>query len=147
MDIRRANITDLKALGPLFDAYRQFYGQQSNLDGGLAFLRDRLELEQSIVLMAWVDDRAVGFTQLFPSFSSARLTRTLILNDLFVSGEARGAGVGHALLEAACEFGRSAGATRLSLSTALDNLNAQALYEKAGWTRNTRFCAYGIELA
>ncbi|WP_426261220.1 GNAT family N-acetyltransferase [Sphingomonas sp. DC1100-1] len=144
--VRQATINDLDALVPLFDAYRQFYKQASDPDGARAFLEDRFEHQQSIVFVACDVDQAVGFTQLFPSFSSTRMARTFILNDLFVSPAARRTGAGRALLNAACEYGRAVGASRLSLSTAVANVVAQSVYEKAGWTRDTEFQAYAISL-
>lgn len=146
MIVRQATIADLDLLLPLFDAYRQFYGQSSDLTGARSFLRDRFEHQQSIILLADSAGQAVGFVQLFPSFSSTRLARTLILNDLFVAPDARGTGAGRALLSQACEYGRNVGAARLSLSTAVTNTTAQCLYERAGWVRDTNFCAYGISL-
>lgn len=75
-----------------------------------------------------------------------RLVRTWLLNDLFVAPAARGGGVGRALLQAAAAQARVRGAASLSLSTALDNAPAQALYESLGWVRDTRFCEYGLTL-
>ena len=92
------------------------------------------------------DGTAVGFTQLYPMFSSVSAARTFILNDLFVVQEARRKGVGIELLKAATRFGRSVGAIRLSLSTAIDNQTAQALYESLGWVRDTEFYAYSLSL-
>ena len=146
MNIRQATIADLDSLVPLFDAYRQFYQQASDLAGARAFLSERFVHQQSVILIACEGDRAQGFTQLYPSFSSTRMARTFILNDLFVSPDARGTGVGKALLSAACDYGKRAGALRLALSTAVDNAQAQALYEQAGWTRDTQFYAYAITL-
>ncbi|KQN74762.1 GNAT family N-acetyltransferase [Sphingomonas sp. Leaf62] len=144
--VRQATIADLDTLVPLFDAYRQFYEQPSDLIGARSFLFDRFEHQQSIILLACEESGAVGFAQLFPSFSSARLARTFILNDLFVSPDARGMGAARALLDGACEYGRNVGAARLSLSTAATNTTAQFLYEKAGWTSDNKFYAYGIPL-
>lgn len=72
--------------------------------------------------------------------------RIFILNDLFVVPEARRRKVGRKLLDAAAQFGREAGAVRLALSTALDNVSAQTLYESAGWHRDNVFCAYQLPL-
>ncbi|NIJ29592.1 GNAT superfamily N-acetyltransferase [Sphingomonas insulae] len=144
--MRQATIADLDTLVPLFDAYRQFYEQPADPIGARRFLGDRFEHQQSVILLACDDIQPVGFVQLFPTFSSARLARTFILNDLFVAPAARGTGAGRALLDAACDYGRAVGAARLSLSTAVTNTNAQSLYERAGWTRDTIFCVYGIPL-
>ena len=146
MQIRQASLSDLERLVPLFDAYRIFYEQPSDPALARAFLEDRLRHLESVVFIALSGDRAVGFTQLFPSFSSARAARIFILNDLFVAPEARGNGVGRALLDAAADHAKSAGAVRLTLSTAVDNLAAQSLYEGAGWIREAKFISYNLPL-
>jgi GNAT superfamily N-acetyltransferase len=92
------------------------------------------------------DGSAAGFTQLYPTFSSASVKRISILNDLFVDPIARRRGVGRALLKAAADFGRSAGAGRLTLSTAHTNTSAQLLYEASGWLRDEIFRSYHLAL-
>jgi GNAT superfamily N-acetyltransferase len=77
----------------LFDAYRLFYEQHADLDLARDFMTERLSNLDSVVLLARCDKQAVGFTQLYPSFSSTRARRIFILNDLFVAAEARGAGI------------------------------------------------------
>jgi GNAT superfamily N-acetyltransferase len=146
LTVRQATIVDMDTLVPLFDAYRQFYGQPSDPAAARAFLEDRLEHQQSVILLASKDGWDVGFAQLYPTFSSVRLSRTFILNDLFVAPDARASGFGRVLLDAACTYGRQIGAARLSLSTAVDNADAQCLYERAGWTRDTQFYAYDFAL-
>ncbi|MFV0625471.1 GNAT family N-acetyltransferase [Sphingomonas sp. ac-8] len=146
MTVRQATIADLDSLVPLFDAYRQFYGQPTDPAAARAFLGDRFEHQQSVILLASKDGRDVGFAQLYPTFSSVRLSRTFILNDLFVVPDARASGFGRILLDAACAYGRQIGAARLSLSTAVDNVDAQSLYERAGWRRDTQFHAYDFAL-
>lgn len=146
--IRRAAIGDLDLIVPMFDAYRQFYKQQPDLELARSFLLERYQNNQSVIFLAMDSGGSspLGFTQLYPSFSSGLARKIFILNDLFVVPEARRRKVGHLLLEAAAEFGRGAGAARLTLSTALDNAAAQALYEFSGWRRDTMFCAYTLSL-
>ena len=90
---------------------------------------------------------AAGFVQLYPSFSSTTLARVWILNDLFVAPEARRQGVARALLDHAVDFARKDGAARLTLCTAVDNADAQALYESAGWVRNKTFIYFNFATA
>lgn len=134
--IRRATTADLPALAPLFDAYRRFYGQPGDLARADAFLRERLQRDESVVLLAERDGAAAGFTQLYPMFSSVRTARLWILNDLFVAQHARRAGVARALLEAAAAFARETGARGIMLETSQDNLPARALYRAAGWNED-----------
>ena len=131
---------------PLFDGYRQFYRQTSEPDRIRRFLLDRFEHNQSVIFIAWKSEIAVGFAQLYPSFSSGALARIYILNDLFVDPGARQGGAGTAVLQAASDYGRRVGALRLVLSTELTNTVAQSLYEKLGWKRNTEFCTYQLSL-
>jgi len=145
-EVRRATVADLDVLVPLFDAYRLFYSQPSDPARARHFLRERLEHNQSVIFLLFEDEVAVGFTQLYPSFSSGSMARIFILNDLFVAPEARRRGAGSALLYAAAEYGRRTGALRLVLSTEVTNTSAQSLYEKLGWKRDTVFCAYQLAL-
>ena len=133
-NIRRATLQDIDRVVPLFDAYRQFYGQASDLAGARRFLTERTEQGQSVILIAGDD---TGFAQLYPSFSSVRMQPTMILNDLYVRPEARCRGIGAALLHAACDVARDSGAARMS---------AHALYVRAGWERDAQFHTYAIAI-
>ncbi|HVW86611.1 MAG TPA: GNAT family N-acetyltransferase [Bryobacteraceae bacterium] len=144
--IRQASAADVDLVAPLFDAYRQFYRQRSDIECARRFLFDRLNNGQSVILLAFDESGVVGFTQLYPSFSSAAMARIFILNDLFVAPEARGRGAGSALLRAAADYGKSAGAIRLMLSTELTNTTAQSVYESNGWERDAVFCVYRLAL-
>jgi GNAT superfamily N-acetyltransferase len=147
IQVRQATVHDLDVLVPLFDGYRQFYGKPSDPEGARAFLGARFAYQQSLVLLA-CDARGagLGFTQLYPLFSSVRMARTWLLNDLFVAAPARRQGVAAALLREAAAQARALGASSLSLSTALDNAPAQALYESLGWQRDRQFCEYTLTL-
>lgn len=135
--IRPANDADVARVAPLFDAYRMFYGQPSDLARADAFLRQRLARDESTLLLAERDGLALGFTQLYPLFSSVRTARLWLLNDLYVAGIARRQGVARALLDAAAEFARGRGAAGLMLETGRDNEPARALYRGAGWSEDT----------
>jgi len=145
--IRQATIHDLDTLAPLFDDYRQFYGQVSDLRRARDFLAERFRHHESLILLARNEQReGVGFVQLYPLFSSVRMARTYVLNDLFVVLAARRQGVAAALMTAAADHARALGAARLSLSTARDNASAQALYASLGWRRDQQFCDYELAL-
>ena len=147
LTIRQAVLADLEALAPLFDGYRQFYGQPSDISAAHAFLRARFEHGESFVFIALDGDTPVGFTQLYPSFSSVSLARIFVLNDLFVHECARRKGVASKLLSAATEFAQALGAVRVSLSTAVSNESAQAVYQAAGWTRDQQFLVYHFPIS
>jgi GNAT superfamily N-acetyltransferase len=141
--VRHAVLADLAVLAPLFDGYRQFYGRTSDLAAAEAFLRARFDHGESVVFLATdTSGRPLGFTQLYPSFSSVSLARTFILNDLFVVPDRRRGGVGSALLQAAVDHARALGAVRVSLNTDVANAAAQATYEARGWKRDHEYYAY-----
>jgi ribosomal protein S18 acetylase RimI-like enzyme len=140
--IVRAGREHVDLLAPLFDLYRQFYRQPPDLAGAREFLRERLERAESVIFLALEGDRAAGFTQLYPSFSSVSMRRLWILNDLYVTAETRQRGAGCALLERAREFAVETDAKGLELATASDNTPAQRLYEKTGWQKDLEFLHY-----
>ena len=149
VEIIRASLDDLDMIVPLFDGYRQFYQQASDLEGARRFLQAHLERQTSVIFLALRTNEqgqreACGFTQLYPSFSSVSMKRLWILNDLFVAPSARRTGTGTALLERARQFAIETGAKGLSLTTAVDNYTAQAVYEAAGWRRDQEFYAYHL---
>src|SRR5436305_5105945 len=146
IEVRQATLADLDLVVPFFDAYRQFYRRPSDSERARRFLSDRLERRDSVILLAVSDGRAIAFTQLYPSFSSASMGPIFILNDLFVAPEARRIGAGSTLLEAAADYARRSGAIRMTLSTEVTNTTAQALYERMGWKRDTVFYVYQLTL-
>jgi len=131
--VRLAELDDVDALVPLFDAYRQFYDQPSDLTRARNWLRARIGANESVVLLAERDGRAVGFTQLYPMYSSVQTARIWVLNDLYVVPGERRLGAAKALLKAAIDYARDDGASRLQLETGRRNLAARALYQAAGW--------------
>jgi GNAT superfamily N-acetyltransferase len=146
--VRQAGPADADVVAPLFDAYRQFYEQPSDLALARRFIVERLERAESVVFLAERDGRAVGFVQLYPLFSStaARPRRLWLLNDLFVAPEARGSGIGRALLARARRLAEETGATGLELATARSNATAQRLYESVGYRRDDAFLRYELGL-
>jgi GNAT superfamily N-acetyltransferase len=143
--IARAGRQDIADLVPLFDGYRQFYGQRSDPATARAFLSERIERDESVIFLAYTGPgEAAGFTQLFPSFSSVSMKPLWILNDLFVRSDVRRGGVGRALLERARQHAVETGAKGLVLSTAVTNKPAQTLYESCGWQRDDEFFEYHL---
>ena len=146
-EVRNAGLDDLPALAALFDGYRVFYGQPSDPLRAGAFLRQRLERGDSHLLLAMdAQGSALGFVQLYPSFTSVGTAPIEILNDLFVAEAARGRGVARVLLRRAADDARARGAVGLVLSTALDNQPAQSLYASEGWVRDTEFVEFARKL-
>ncbi|MFP6584480.1 MAG: GNAT family N-acetyltransferase [Candidatus Hydrogenedentota bacterium] len=142
--IKRANSDDLDAVAHLFDGYRVFYEQASDIDRARNFMEERLRLEDSVVFLVVEDDtgRALGFVQLYPLFSSVSTQRSWLLNDLFVAEAGRKQGVGEALMQRAEDHARETGTIGLILNTAHTNTTAQRLYERMGYKLDTVFRTY-----
>ena len=145
LTVERAGLSELEIVSQLFDEYRQSYGQTTDLDLARQFLKARMQQDESVILLARLEQQPAGFTQLYPAFSSVSCLPIWILNDLFVREEFRRRAVGQALLAAARELGEANGSKRLSLTTAYDNLPAQKLYEREGWKRDEEFYQYHFE--
>src|SRR4051794_6810930 len=98
MSIQKATINELNSLAELFDSYRVFYQQESNVEGARNFLKERLENEDSVVFIAYDEGNPIGFVQLYPTFSSVSMKRSWTLNDLYVNASARKKGFGEKLI-------------------------------------------------
>jgi ribosomal protein S18 acetylase RimI-like enzyme len=140
---RIATLADLDLIAPLFDAYRQFYEQAPNLALARSFIRDRLQNNESVILLASNEhQQVVGFCQLYPTFCSVEAKPIYSLYDLFVDPEARRSGAGKVLLQAAEKLAAERGKARMDLTTAKTNKPAQNAYEALGWVRDEVFFAY-----
>ncbi|CAI8865258.1 GNAT family N-acetyltransferase [Pseudomonas sp. P5_152] len=147
LELLRADASRVDQVAGLFDAYRGFYGQPANLPQSRQFLAERLARDESVIF--YVQDasgQALGFVQLYPSFSSIDAHRTWLLSDLFTASQARGRGVGSLLMNAAREFAVATGAKGLVLETATDNHTAQRLYESLGYVRDPGYYTYCLDL-
>lgn len=149
--VRSASTDDLDALAPLFDAYRQFYGQRTDIALAHRFLSKRLARAESQVLLATTrtdaGESAVGFAQLYPMYSSVRCRRTLVLNDLYVTAAHRQQGVAWALLGHARRVAMLLGAASIALQTAPSNVQARRLYQRFGFTPDDEFQSYLLPLS
>jgi ribosomal protein S18 acetylase RimI-like enzyme len=146
VNVIQAQPAHLEVVVTLFDQYRQFYKQSSDIAAARRFLNERLNKGQSVIFLALADDDAtpMGFTQLYPSFSSTSMKRLWILNDLYVAPAQRKNGVARALMERARQLAIETNAEGLTLETATDNFAAQALYESLGYKRDEAFHRYNL---
>ena len=147
VNVRWANVSEIEKIVPLLDAYRQFYEKPSDAALSRAILSARMSGEQSKVVLATDETGvALGFVQLYPLFSSLSMSleesSVWLLNDLFVSPQARGRGVGAALLKFAQDWSAAEGLGYLMLETAKTNATAQSLYESQGWQRDEMYYTY-----
>jgi ribosomal protein S18 acetylase RimI-like enzyme len=130
----------------LFVDYLGFYERDASLDDARRYLTDRVTARDSIVYLARVDGAAVGFAQVYPSWSSLDLAPSWTLEDLFVAPAARRTGTARALLDRITTDATEANACRLVLETAHTNTPAQALYEHYGFQQDHDFRTYTLLL-
>ncbi|MFD2024965.1 GNAT family N-acetyltransferase [Promicromonospora aerolata] len=154
LDVRPATDDDVDAVVDLFRQYLRFYGQEVPDAEARAFLTARRDAGDSVLLVVVLEPEGsepeasaagrgvVGFAQSYPTWSSVSLSRSWVLNDLFVSPAARGTGAARALVQDTCRRAKEAGAIRVSLATAWDNVAAQGLYESEGFVREEHFHRY-----
>lgn len=149
IEIKRIELSEANLVVGLFNQYRIFYGKFSDLGMAKAFIDARLEHNESVIFVALDGDKPVGFTQLYPKYSSARLTKNWILNDLFVDNDYRKQGIGEKLIKTAMNFAKTQGSTFVQLETAVDNFTAQSLYEAIGFKKqepDNEFFLYRIDI-
>lgn len=148
IDIRQATLNDISEVSRLFNEYRMFYGQHSDLEAATSFIKERMNKQESMIFMAaWneeskVADTAMGLVQIYPSYSSVSMGPIWILNDLFVDSKYRQQGIARKLMQAVMKQAKRNKILRIVLSTAISNQQAQALYESEGYTQDQSFMYY-----
>ena len=147
MSIREAALNDVEAISPLFDAYRVFYEETSDLDGAAQCLKENLSCQRSHIFVFEDTETVLGFTQLYPAFCSVAMQPFFVLYDLYVVPTARAKGVGTSLLRFAHDWAKAQGAFRVDLETAHTNVTAQSVYEALGYELDTEFRKYSFDLA
>ncbi len=142
MKIYQAQPQDVDKILPLFLAYRDFYNVESNKEEAFHYLLNRVKLGESVIFFIEENDEVVGFTQLYPLFCSLEMKRIWLLYDLFVKKEYRKQGIAKALIQRAEKLGEESNSAFIMLSTGIDNLKAQSLYEQNGFVRDNDFYVY-----
>jgi ribosomal protein S18 acetylase RimI-like enzyme len=147
ISIKRATLNNVKEVGELFNLYRVFYEQETDLELACNFISERLNNDESVIFYALDNNGdALGFTQLYPTFSSVSAKRSWVLNDLFVLSTSRRLGIGKKLMARAKEFALESNAKGIALETSKDNVNAQALYESLGYKKSSSLYHYFLNL-
>ena len=150
LEIVEANADHIDEVAALFDAYRVFYQQPSDMEGSRAFVLERLRKGDSVIYLAKANvDGSVatlGFAQLYPTHSSVSMKRLWILNDLYVDERGRQRGIARALVDRARQLAIDTQAKGLILETAIDNHPAQALYDAYGFVKDTEFYRYSLDV-
>jgi GNAT superfamily N-acetyltransferase len=143
MTIRKANINDIIKLAKIFDEYRMFYNMKSDYSGAKLFLEERIKLNESTIFIAEDNEnRILGFIQLYPIFSSTRMKKLWLLNDLFVDKDYRGKGISISLINQAKNLCTESNACGLILETEKSNLIGNNLYVKTGFSLDTEHHFY-----
>ena len=140
--VRQAMLSDVDAVAEMFNQYRVWYGKEADPEGAKKFLSERISKDESVIFISVHGDVMTGFTQLYPVFSSMRMKRSWVLNDLFVKEEFRGRGFSKALLERAKDLCRETGAGGFTLETSKTNDVGNRLYPAAGMKLITDFNFY-----
>ncbi len=144
-DISILDQSSLDDLAGLFDAYRQFYGQDANKAACLTYLQKRMERNEVIVFGVSSENTLVGFANIYPTFSSVSMRSVWTLNDLYVSHDMRQKGIANKIMQTVKEEAEKNNIAHLQLETADDNHIAQKCYETFGWQKN-EFLSYYLKL-
>ncbi len=142
INIRKATILDLDQVSKLFNDYRIWYRKPGDLDGAIAFIRGRLEKDQSVIFVAEESHNLLGFVQLYPLFSSVRMRPLWLLNDLYVKPEHRNRNIGKRLMDRCKEMCKRSNAAGIMLETEKSNDIGNYLYPKEGFHLETEFNTY-----
>jgi len=127
---RQATIEDLDEVAIVFDAYRVWYRKDCDIDGAKEFIKNRIVNGESIIFLAEDENQVVGFTQLYPIFSSTRMKPMWLLNDLYIVESKRGQGLGRNLIQAAKNHCVKTSACGILLETETSNKIGNRLYQK-----------------
>jgi GNAT superfamily N-acetyltransferase len=146
VEVRPIHGRELEELLPLVAGYQRFYGAEPDVERNRRFFSRFLHpSDKGLLLGAWVNGGLAGFATLYWFFSSTKAAESVLMNDLFVREDIRGAGIGRVLIQSALEETRRRGAAHLEWYTAPDNLGAQRLYDSVPGARRTTWYAYEIE--
>ena len=147
MEYRKASLNDLVLLAELFNAYRIFYKQVSNLEASKAFLKERITNNDSEIFVGESSEgHLIGFVQLYPIFSSTKMKRLWLLNDLFVNPKYRGKGISVQLIDCAKNLAKTTESAGLILETAKSNTIGNNLYPRAGFELDQEHNYYSWEV-
>ena len=146
MNVTLADSSSISKLANLFNQYRIFYGEETDIQAATSFLKSRFNNKDSVILIALENFQMGGFIQLYPSFSSVGMQKIWILNDLFVDTDFRRQNVARNLMEAARKYAKETGALRIDLATQISNIFAQNLYESMSYTKDESFFHYSLPI-
>ncbi|MFA6115289.1 MAG: GNAT family N-acetyltransferase [Sphingomonas sp.] len=130
VEIRAVDHNDFDRWLPLWLGYQRFYEVEIPQSAGLKTWARFLDpVEPVHAALALVDGRALGLAQWIYHRSTWAIDDYCYLQDLFVSDDARGNGLGRALIELVAEEATRNGSPRLYWSTHESNRTAIQLYD------------------
>ena len=147
LTIRTAEARDIEDLAPLFDAYRSFFTKRPDLAVSRAFLSERMERNESVILAAFEGTVCAGFLQLYPLFSSWYCKRQWFLSDLYVEPRFRGHGVGERLVRTCLDYATKTGARAVLVELPFSEPHLVHFYERLGFAKDGVFDLYRAALA
>ena len=146
LTIRTAIPADVDAVAPLFDLYRQFFAGKSELERSRAFLGERLERGESVVLAAFDGGTCVGFLQLYPLFSSWYCKRQWFLSDLYVVESHRQLGIGRKLVDACIDFAKHKESRSILVEIPFSEPHLVKFYSELAFIKDDVFDLYRCKL-
>lgn len=146
LQIIKVDTENINLASVIFNDYRIFYNQKSNIKSCYDFLLDRTINDESLIYLGLIENNPVAFMQIYQSFSSVGLKKIYILNDLYVAEQYRGKKIGRAMLVKALEVAKSKNITKIALQTAKTNQPAQNLYQSFGFIQDQEFLTFAIYL-
>lgn len=130
MEVIQIKLKDIEKIVGIFDEYRVHFGKQSDLDGAKLFLTENIKENRSAIYAGIEDGKVIGFIQLYQFLSSLNMSYQLLINDLYLSRDARGKGLGVILMNSAFSHGESLGFDKIYLETEKSNIGGNKLYKK-----------------
>ena len=135
VSVRSIATADHAAWLNLWEGYNAFYGRRGATAlpaaiTAMTWSRFFDAYEPVHALVAEAEGQLLGLAHYLFHRSTIRIEPSCYLQDLFTVSEARGRGVGRALVEAVYERARSAGCSRVYWQTHESNATAMALYDR-----------------
>lgn len=130
LTIRPVTPVDLAEWRPLWEGYNSFYERAVPADvTAMTWSRFFDAYEPVHALVAERQGRLIGLVHYLYHRNTAMIAPVCYLQDLFTAREARGGGVGRALIEAVYERAQAAGSPRVYWMTHETNVTAMKLYD------------------
>jgi GNAT superfamily N-acetyltransferase len=145
-EIRPVTGDDLPELLPLLRGYCEFYGTAPSDDALLELSRWLIEHPEDGVQLVARDDEgtAIGFATVYWTWRTMHAARIAVLEDVFVSPDARSGGIAAELIRDALARAREHGAIQLDWQTAKTNERAQRAYARIGADPDDRWLDYSL---